>query len=250
VSATAARTIDNVLEAFHDTRGRRTDPPPSSWPHSMRSLYEAGLEFAAGVHAYAEGSSRAPFCHVWRLYESWVAARILLIATDYIGPPDIPPRVVSTNSRGEPVWCAGWCQGNTRIWLWSQPEITGAAENVGLPITSCTSALLPDCLVSAEEGGRFAAIAFEAKYRGDVRMTSGDLGAAGAKYMWGIRTSSGVSQPALRRVVVVSSGGSGTVYKAAVARTTGIAAHPADNDALESAVRTALAEVFSAVRPT
>ena len=71
----------------------RADPPPSSWPPPLRTLYELCLIFIAGVSAQGSGSQRAPICHLWALYEVWVSACVLRSIEHLVGAPPKPPEM-------------------------------------------------------------------------------------------------------------------------------------------------------------
>ena len=221
-----ARTITSVKTRTF------TDPAPSSWPPPLRTLYELSLVFIAGVSAQGAGTERAPLCHLWALYESWVSACVLQAIEHIVGAPPLrPPEVVGVNSVGGPVWRAQW-EKPMRIELWSQGEIASGSTNLGVPVTSITATLIPDCTIIFRSGDRSTITVVDAKLRRDT-LTAGDAAQQASKYLWGARRSANPEQSALNEVVLVSPSQVANMYSPDLARVEGVTATPTEAGGVE-----------------
>lgn len=223
------RLLSNAIAYAEPNDRRAVDPPLSSWPNALRDLHEAAIDFLGGATATIEGSAPAPLCHLWTLYESWVAVQVLTFLVAKLGTPTQHAKVVGRNSQQGVVWQASWKVGDIgQLHLWCQPEFKQGPRTGYPSIVSLTASLIPDVILAFQIGHeQWSVAAIDAKFRGTEKMTSGALGAAGAKYLWGLRFLGASSSFALQQVLIVASAGAGTMYhtKAAIE---GVAATPAD----------------------
>jgi len=212
---------------------RSVDPPPSSWPSSLRNLLDAVIAFMFGRSAEAGGTARAPLCHMWELYENWIAMRAQDVLTNLLGAPTTPPKVLYRNSQGGQVWTAEWSFDGRSVAMWSQPEFR-AKEKAGQPaVVSCTSALIPDFVVRLEGGGSEFHVVLDAKYRGADALSQGDVGAEGSKYLWGLRPAAEPDASAVDQVVLVSTGRPASAIDPSRARVSGVTVTYGDSSELE-----------------
>ncbi len=165
----------------------QVDPPTSSWPRPLlrfTNLAWRYLEHSKEV----EGNTRSslPLCEVWRLYESWVSARLASLLTGWFGPPSARRRLGGAGER----WLMVWTVGTDSITVEAQYRF---GPNVGYGYAwrgrfcSVTATLVPDALVAlTDERNRVSLLVIDAKERSGA-FGPDDAAAAAAKYLWGLR---------------------------------------------------------------
>lgn len=175
------------------------DPPLSTWPVSALGClreFRAALALVDATRS-PEGAMRAPLCHLWRLYESWIAATCFKIL-------DSDSRLTRTHDPDivdGAQWFASWSSAEGfRVILFTQPEIGQNLQDFSgiLPegLRSTSSGLRPDvliCVVTPEE--RTGILVLDAKRRSALSMDSRDAAEAASKYVWGIRVGGSASDP-------------------------------------------------------
>lgn len=169
------------------------DPPFSNWPEDAVTCYAAMYAALGVIEATKEGlgTRTAPLCHVWRLYEAWVAAQLLCI----LGQSG------RVNNQGGPTsidgaeWVARWdLIPGGQLFLFAQPHISRDPQTFDglLPIgvRSITSDLRPDALIFVvTAAGSVGMAAVDAKLRSPGQIDARDVAEAASKYAWGLRLS-------------------------------------------------------------
>ena len=192
------------------------DPPFSSWPPVFVEAYSAAVAVLSTVRGGGNGRGWIPLADLWRLYEGWLAERVLGILTRLLGPP-VP---IAAEGR---VACA-WSGDNWQLELRHPCPFTQHPRSMlGSTWWSTTSKLDPDVALigSGPAGSRL--VILDAKLRG--RLLAGDLAAEASKYLWGLRKDS-VGTYATQAVVLVSPFGGDNPYDVANARQWSIHGHP------------------------
>jgi len=200
--------LDEVA-AVARPRTRRPDPPPSSWPPPLRHFYDTALDVLAASAAAAQGHGTAPLCHLWMLYEGWVASEVLAAVQQSKGrPPDLGPKLHRVH-RGGAAWFARWRDADEVVDVWGQLDIGRTPESLcddtGFTVRSVTSTLIPDSLVAIRRADASRVIAVDAKFRTD-RLDPDDAAATGSKYHWGLRPVRNGTPVDLVKVLLVTSG--------------------------------------------
>jgi hypothetical protein len=191
---------------------RAIDPPPSSWPSSLREFRDAAIRFLVEHMATAAGVGRAPLCQFWYLFESWVAAATLETISDAIGRP--PDRDDLAPTAGE-AWGVRWDKVTPTldVELWSQLQFTRQSnvflDDPSFAVHSVTSDLRPDVLIAVrdrqEREIERVIWLVDAKFRLSGSITPQDAATAAAKYLWGLRREDTASF-AVEKVLVATSG--------------------------------------------
>jgi hypothetical protein len=193
VSSEARRLLQRPFLGVADMAnpgGRRSDPPVSTWPDAARSCYRTILAALSVLDAIAadRNAPRAPLCHLWRLYEAWVAATCFRVL-DNAGMHQIfgPQRT----SAGE--WSTCWERSDGgRVAMVAQAQIGRHPETFDgvLPtgIRSVSSDLRPDVLICVvRPDNAVGIVALDAKRRSASNMDARDASESASKYVWGLR---------------------------------------------------------------
>lgn len=227
---------------------RGKDPSPSSWPPAIRALHDLGLDFLVGAAAAKDPTVSAPLCHLWELYESWVAFEVMSAVSLSLGHGPSEVSLVGKNTKGGEMWRASWSAGDVAIRLWCQPEIRwGSTASPEMPpLRSCTADLIPDLLLMAQRTpgtARYAVL--DAKFHGESRMTAGTVAEAASKYLWGVRSTESSDECVLDEVILVGSGPAGMMNSSASATSTAMA-FPGHTDGLAETVSSLVDRLMAA----
>lgn len=189
---------------------RVPDPPLSSWPSQARSTFWAVIEALVGLAASGRGDAQVPLSDVWRIYESWIALRSLVVLEQRFGP--VKPVGDGT------AWSCEWDLGEIVVRLHSQREIGASpgGPDSGHPdgVISVSSDLRPDVLISVTSTvGDQALLCIDAKRRiTATQLDAGDVATAASKYLWGIRIANDPGVLPVAKVLIVSSAGLAAVH--------------------------------------
>jgi hypothetical protein len=200
------------------------DPPLSSWPGNARTTFRAVIEALVGLAVADRGGLHVPLSDVWRIYENWIALRVLLVLEKRFGPVD---------PVGEgAVWSAEWNFDGIVVRLHSQREIGAPSDDktAGHPdgLISVSSDLQPDVLISVTSAdGDQALFCVDAKRRiAATEMDAGDVATAASKYIWGIRMADDPDVLPVETTLIVSSAGLAAVHDVERSRIFGLFALP------------------------
>jgi hypothetical protein len=189
------------------------DPPVSSWP-------KAGLDCWLLMRACLAGSAfdpaqrfPAPICHLWRLYEAWLAVRVLAaLAAD----PRVALRPTQPASAGGADWVQELDGPHGRILVAAQPRIDGdgfACRSLkGINLCSVSSTLIPDLLIAVERpDSGWKIFVYDAKKRTNA-MDARDIAEAASKYAWGLRWQGQDLLVAVSRVTILATVSAGSMF--------------------------------------
>lgn len=192
-----------------------SDPPFSSWPPIFVEAYSAAVAVLSTARSGGTRSGWIPLADLWRLYEAWLAERVLSILTRILGLP-------TWVDEGR-IAC-GWSGPDWQLELRHPCTFTNRPRTIlGSSWWSTTSKLDPDValIASGPEGTRL--VVLDAKQRG--RLLAGDLATEASKYLWGIRRDS-ADIFGTHAVVLVSPFGGDDPYDIPNARQWSIHGHP------------------------
>jgi hypothetical protein len=189
--------VDKIVAPFASVARLATpsltlvDPPLSTWPLNARRCYESLLATMAALKVEDNGKIPAPLCHLWRLYEAWIAVLCLEAVIHFLGflPPDDSSRFVKGCE-----WITQWRLHNgCAVVLLAQPHISknglGSSLQSIVPIKSITSDLVPDVLLAITSDYEIQLLIVDAKKRSQLTsMDPREVAETASKYLWGIRS--------------------------------------------------------------
>lgn len=202
-----------IAERAHDPMGA-PEQPLSTWPARASVALTALRALLSGIAQSDDGRASTPLCYLWRLYEAWVAVKMLnALATD----DRLSQRVAPQRGRGDD-WHAVFDGPKGQVILVAQPVITdeqNRAESLEpAAIFSVSSRLKPDVIVAVEDrdSGTWFVDVYDAKKRIQA-MRSSDVAEAASKYVWGIRRiDSQISNLVVRNATIVTTLDAGAMY--------------------------------------
>ena len=187
----------------------------------------------------------APLCRFWELYEAWVLRTLVLEISAHLGAePSQPPSLLGWADRGgpapRPTWWANWVTPKREIDLWAQIRISASGPTIFRPpgfgsvptaplpdAVSVTSDLIPDAIVRSRSSRRLAMTSVvDAKQRTGTGMLASDAGAAGSKYLWGLRRPRARGAPAPDAVVLLTPLNAPAMHDPSEARISVFSAYP------------------------
>ena len=205
-----------VARQAHDQWGA-PERSLSTWPARASAALMAFGALLSDVAPTDAGSTSAPLCHLWRLYEAWLAVQMLRSLTN---DDRLSQRALPEHGRGDD-WHVVFDSPKGRIILVAQPEITKDAQSCEIlepaALFSVSSELRPDVLVAVENeaSGTWQVEVYDAKKRTHA-MTSGEVAEAASKYVWGIRRidPTRCDDLAVSAVTLVSTAKGGSMFSA------------------------------------
>ncbi len=157
-----------------------TDPPFSSWPPAFLDAYLACVDVLASVSVGGSKKGWVPLADLWRLYEMWLAERVLAVITRLLGTP------TWISGPSDERVCVRWATRDWELELRHPCVFTNEARTlVGSRWWSVSSRLEPDIGLLARTPAGARLVVLDAKER--QRLTAGDVAVEASKYQWGIR---------------------------------------------------------------
>ena len=171
-------------------QGRASTPerPFSTWPPRASAALTAFGALLSDVAPSDAGITYAPLCHLWRLFESWVALQVYVQLADdrrlsLLDPPE--------QGRGDE-WHAVFDRPEGQVIVVAQPQISDEPASCKIleraVLFSVSSILQPDVVVAIEDrhSQTWHIDVYDAKKHSRT-MTPGGVAEAASKYVWGIR---------------------------------------------------------------
>ena len=221
--------FEAVARQAYDRR-RTLERPLSTWPTRASAALTAFGALLSGVAPRDAGGTYAPLCHLWRLFEAWVALQVLDQLAD---DARLSLRKAPAKGSGDE-WHAVFEGPNGRILVVAQPQVSRDPASCGIlapvGLFSVSSVLQPDLVVAMEDmhSGTWHVDVYDAKKRSQP-MTSGDVAEAASKYVWGIRRKgSTADELAVRSVTIVTTGDGGSMFSPADSRIGSVCAMPSE----------------------
>ena len=188
----------------------------SSWPQDAQASYRAILRALIQLALTGPGAQAIPLCHLWRLYEAWVAVKTYEVMSTAMGVGEL---IEAT------AWTRRWTTSTgveIRLHLQATvgraPDDTIAGASPGF--ISVSSDLRPDALVAlSHPSGSQAMICVDAKQRtSSTAMEGAAVASAASKYLWGLRHADNPHRFATMRTLIASSAPVPKMHDAAQSR--------------------------------